>query len=79
MNARTSLILASLALAGCLGLSACGSSEPPEPPPVKDTVFGDMEATKDRARAVEDVTMQQKKSLDEAIDAQSNGAAAPAP
>lgn len=78
MKATTPLSLVVLALAGCV-LSACGSSEPPEPPPVKDTVFGDMEATKDRARAVEDVTMQQKKSLDEAIDAQSNGAAAPAP
>ncbi len=79
MNPRIFLSLVSLALAGCVGLSACGSSEPPEPPPVKDTVFGDMEATKDRARAVEDITMQQKKSLDEAIDAQSNGTAAPAP
>jgi hypothetical protein len=78
MHARTSLNLAALALAGCV-LAACGSSEPPEPPPVKDTVFGEMEATKDRARAVEDITMQQKKSLDEAIEAQSNGAAAPAP
>lgn len=79
MKAITSSSLLALAMAGCLGLSACGSSEPPEPPPVKDTVFGDMEATKDRARAVQDVTMQQKKSLDEAIDSQSNGAAAPAP
>jgi hypothetical protein len=79
MHTRIALSLVSLTLAGCLGLSACGSSEPPEPPPVKDTVFGGMEATKDRARAVQDVTMQQKKSLDEAIDAQSNGAAAPAP
>lgn len=78
MQARTSLSLAALALAGCV-LAACGSSQAPEPPPVKDTVFGDMEATKDRARAVEDITMQQKKSLDEAIDAQSNGTAAPAP
>ncbi|MEQ1580392.1 MAG: hypothetical protein ABL964_07365 [Steroidobacteraceae bacterium] len=79
MKAITSSRLLALAMAGCLGLSACGSSDPPAPPPVKDTVFGDMEATKDRARAVEDVTMQQKKSLDEAIDSQSNGAAAPLP
>ena len=78
MKARTSSSLVVLALAGCV-LAACGSSEPPEPPPVKDTVFGDMEATKDRARAVEDISLQQKKSLDEAIDAQSTGSAAPAP
>jgi hypothetical protein len=75
MNASlpTGLILCVLG-----ALAGCGSSEAPEPPPVKDTVFGDMEATKDRARAVEDVTMQQKKSLDEAIDAQSGGNATPA-
>jgi hypothetical protein len=79
MNTRIKWGLVSLVLGGCLGLSACGSSEPPPPPPVKDTVFGEMEATKDRARAVEDVTMQQKKSVDEAVEAQSNGAAAPAP
>jgi len=76
MNTRILSGLAWIALAGTL--PACSSSEPPEPPPVKDTVFGDMEATKDRARAVEDVTMQQKKSLDEAIDAQSGGNSAPA-
>ena len=78
MNTRMSLGLAGLLLAGGV-LSACGSSQPPELPAVKDTVFGEMEATKDRARAVEDVTMRQKKLLDEAIDAQSNGAAARAP
>jgi len=79
MKTSISSSLAGLALVSCFVLSACGSSEPPAPPPVKDTVFGGLEATKDRARAVEDVTMQQKKSVDEAVEAQSNGAAAPAP
>jgi hypothetical protein len=79
MQTGTSLSLAGLTLASCFVLSACGRSEPPEPPHAKDTVFGELESTKDRARAVEDVTMQQKQSLDEAIDAQSSGAAAPAP
>jgi hypothetical protein len=54
-----------------LGLVACGSESEParEPPPVQDTVFGDMVGTKDKARAVEDSMQQQKEERDRAIDA----------
>ena len=68
-------------------LAACGS---PAPDPQDDaaaeaearelgrdtdkTVLDDMIQTEDRARAVEDVTMDAKRNLDEAIDAQTDGA-----
>jgi hypothetical protein len=56
------------------GLSACGSDSeaPNEPPPVKDTVAGDLVGTMDKARAVEDTTMQHKEDLDRAMDAAEN-------
>jgi len=68
-------------------LVACGS---PAPEPQDDaaseasarelgrdtdeTVLDDMIQTEDRARAVEGVTMDAKRNLDEAIDAQTDGA-----
>jgi hypothetical protein len=68
-------------------LAACGS---PAPDPQDDavdeaearelgrdtdkTVLDDMIQTQDRARAVEGVTMDAKRNLDEAIDAQTDGA-----
>jgi hypothetical protein len=68
-------------------LVACGSSAPePEDTAVDDaadrelgrdtdkTVLDDMIQTQDRARAVEDVTMDAKRDLDEAIDAQTGDA-----
>jgi hypothetical protein len=56
------------------GLAACGSSgeTPNEPLPVKDTVAGDLIGTMDKARAVEDTTMQHKEDLDRAMDAAEN-------
>ena len=53
------------------GLVACGSESEParEPPPVKDTVFGDMVETRERAKAVEGSLQQQKEERDRAIDA----------
>jgi hypothetical protein len=39
-----------------------------------ETVLDDMIQTEDRARAVEDVTMDAKRDLDQAIDAQTDGA-----
>lgn len=65
MTLRTEMIAAAILaslLAGC-----GGTSEPPPPPPVQETVFGDAVGTMDRARAVEDITQQQKQALDEAI------------
>lgn len=69
---RTALAAILLATAGC------GSSEPSAPPPpaVKDTVFGDMAGTMDKARGVQDVVQQQKEATDKAIE-NSAGAASP--
>jgi uncharacterized lipoprotein YbaY len=56
-----------MALAALL-LAACGSEQKPaEPPPVKDTVFGDTVATMDQARSVEGTVMQEKEDLDRAL------------
>lgn len=57
-------------------VTACGSggeSEQPAPPPVEDTAFGDAVGTMDRARGVEDTTLQHKQDLDRAIDEQTTG------
>lgn len=51
-------------LAGC-----GGSAEPPEPPKVEDTAFGDMVGTMDRARGVQDTVDAQKQQTDQQIDA----------
>jgi hypothetical protein len=52
-------------------LGACGQSteSKTEPPPVKETVFGDMVGTMDRAKGVQDTVMQDKQHVDEAIEA----------
>jgi hypothetical protein len=47
-------------------LVGCGDSERP-PPPVKDTVFSDMAAAEDKARAVEATVAEHKEKLDKAI------------
>ena len=78
MTATARLIFVALSLAT---LVACGS---PAPEPAADadqkaqalgrdtdkTVLDDMIQTQDRARAVEGVTMDAKRKLDEAVDAQ---------
>mgnify|MGYP003505644921 FL=1 len=84
MSVAARLPLAVLALSM---LVACGSSAPDPQDDVAaeakarelgrdtdETVLDDMSQTQDRARAVEDVTMDAKRNLDEAIDAQSDGA-----
>jgi hypothetical protein len=56
--------------------AACGGTgeeEQRQPPPVEDTAFGDAVGTMDRARAVEDTTLQHKQDLDRAIDEQETG------
>ncbi len=83
---RTAVRLSFAALA-LLAVVACGSPAPePEDTAADDaearelgrdtdkTVLDDMIQTQDRARAVEDVTMDAKRNLDEAIDAQSGDA-----
>ena len=50
---------------------ACGHSTEPksEPPPVKETVFGEMTGTMEKAKGVQDTVMQDKQRTDEAIEA----------
>jgi hypothetical protein len=55
-----------------LAMTACDSSEQdaarPPPPPVEDTVFGDLVATKDRAKQGAEQAMEQRKQeLEEAM------------
>ena len=63
-----SLLLMSALLSMCL--AACGSSdEPRTPPPVEETVFRDTVVTPvQKARDVENVVMDQKRSVDQAVD-----------
>jgi len=84
MSVAARLLIAAFALSM---LVACGSSTPdPQDDAAAEaearelgrdtdeTVLDDMIQTEDRARAVEDVTMDAKRNLDQAIDAQTDGA-----
>jgi nitrous oxide reductase accessory protein NosL len=66
---KTSLRIASgLALVALL--AACGAAEDAPrdaPPPVQDTAFGEMVGTMDKARGVENTTLQHKEDIDEAV------------
>jgi uncharacterized lipoprotein len=59
----------------CLGLAACSSESEQSraPAPVKDEAYEDMARTMDKARAVEDTTMQHTEDLDRALDAAESG------
>jgi hypothetical protein len=61
-------------LMAALFVTACGSStdSKSDPPPVKDTVFGDMVGTMDRAKGVQDTVMQGKQHVDEAVESADN-------
>ena len=60
-------MLVGLLLCGC-GSAEDSAADKTEPVPVEDSVFGDMVGTMDKARAVEDTTMQRKQDLDRALD-----------
>jgi hypothetical protein len=66
-----SVVLAYMLLQGCGGSPDEGGQR--EPPPVDETVFGDAVGTMDRARGVEDTTLQRKQDLDRASDQQETG------
>lgn len=71
-----SLAFALTAIAPAILAAGCGQPEAP-PPPVEETVFGDAVGTLDRARAVEDITQQQKRALDAAIEASEGARSTP--
>ncbi|MFC4309538.1 hypothetical protein ACFPN2_10650 [Steroidobacter flavus] len=57
-------------------LAACGSEQKPtEPPPVKDTAFGDMAGAVDKARAVEGQVQEHKEALDRTLEQNENSTA----
>ena len=59
-----------------IGIAGCGKSEPKPPPKVKDTVFGDLVDTKERARIdAEKAVETHKRQLEEAVKKQEEGAA----
>ena len=74
MKGIARLTLTSLAFAALVGCGAPPADDeakaPPEPgsQEAEETVFDDMIQTQDRARAVEGVLMDSKRSLDEAIE-----------
>ena len=66
-------VIASVMLGGCG--SRAEQEKPPEPPPVKDTVFGDMVGTMDKARGVQDTVNAQKQELDRQVQGAESQAA----
>jgi hypothetical protein len=57
-------------------LVACGShDEPkqPDPPPVRDTAFGDLVRAEDKARGVQDTVLKQKAEADRQLQQQEAG------
>jgi hypothetical protein len=73
---KTAAARLSLALATMLALVACGAPPADETGQAEtaaqdagETVFDDMLETQDRARAVEDLTLGRKDSLDQALEA----------
>jgi hypothetical protein len=56
-------IASAVILAGC----GAGTESARPPPPVEDTVVGDMVGTMDKARGVEATTMQHKEELDRSL------------
>lgn len=67
MNLQRTILTAAVL---CI-LGGCNSrpQPPAEPPPVKDTAFGDMVGTMDKARGVQDTVDAQKQALDQQLNA----------
>lgn len=61
-------LLAALLVAAALTACGAGESESKAPMKVEDTAFGDLVGTQEKARAVEDTTMQHKQDMDRAMD-----------
>lgn len=71
IQSRSTLIAAVVCVSLSVGLGGCGSSEPPPPPPVKDTVFGGMIATKEKAKVETEKALEaNKQKLEEAMKKQ---------
>ena len=67
-----STVLGALLIAG--GFTACGKTDPKPPPKVEDTVFGDMVATKEKARIDAEKAMAvNKQKLEEAMKKNETG------
>jgi hypothetical protein len=72
MNRFVALTLVSI----FAGLAACGShddAKQPEPPPVRDTAFGDLVRAEDKARGVQDTVIKQKEETDRQLEQQETG------
>jgi hypothetical protein len=57
-------------------LAACTShddAKQSEPPPVRDTAFGDLVRAEDKARGVQDTVMKQKEEADRQLEQQETG------
>ena len=78
MKQHQRLLLTTIVLTA---LGACGSGadsqKPAEPPPVKDTAFGDMVGTMDKARGVQDTVDAQKQDTDRQLQSAEGEGAAP--
>lgn len=71
MQSRSTLIAVIACISLSAGIGGCGSSEPPPPPPVKDTVFGGLVATKEKAKVETEKAMEaNKQKMEEAMKKQ---------
>jgi hypothetical protein len=67
----TNILRVGSALVASLWLAGCGSADQPRkpPPPVEETVFRDVAVKPvEKARDVENVVMEQKRTTDQAIE-----------
>jgi hypothetical protein len=79
---RATIRRISAGMIAAVALAACGAHEESQqrpPPPVEDTAFGTMAGTMDKARGVEDTTLQHKEDMDQELRRQegANGSGDP--